>query len=476
MVADPWAWPPEIQEGSIIAEHGAGLFEAWANLAFQDPPEDILGRILWTAGVLGQMLVSTATFPAAIASFLLEEAVQSYGMGAYMLSTAGDYENLETYLENFGTFISVLETSVKTMATINPIAGGAVLIYMAAAKAQHAAFTKANNRNILKQAEKDEELRKKLELQQNYAKLHLQSSPSGASIFMNGEDLQLTTPETFKQLDAGTYEFTLKKWSALREVEETLSFNVTLEAGYKKEIFARIPKIIEGIEEGIEQINLGQLHLLSTPTGAEIYLDNVNTNTLTPETFKQLEPKQYNIKLRAFSRSLGLWDEYEFNVNIEADTKTELKVNIPGRAYDKILEGLIVEEEETPQLPLFIKAEVTGDHAIDGDTFATTTGERIRVLAIDAPELGNPWSIESKENLGIEIEDKKIMLRIQSHKALDAYGRTLAICSNYKGDIGVFQLSSGLARTAFWEDDLYDTQKYLAAEQVAKDRAIGIWS
>jgi len=388
MVADPWAWPPEVQEGSLIAEHGEGLFDAWTKMAFLEPPEDILGRILWSAGVLGQLILSSVTFPAAIGAFLLEEAIQSYGMGAYMLSTAKEYEVLETYLESFGSFIYDIEIAVKTMATMNPIAGGAVMIYCNAAISQHGAFTAANNKNLLAKAETDEALRKKLEDQAKYATLRLQSSPTGASIFMNGEDLQLTTPETFKQLDAGTYAFTLKKWSALRDVWESTSFNVTLEAGYKKEIFARIPKIIDGVPE------------------------------------EETDP----------------------------------------------------DENSEPQLPDYIKAEVTGDHAIDGDTFATTTGERIRILAIDAPEIGRPWSIESKEALQLQIEDKKIQLRIQGHKPLDQYGRTLAICSNYKGDIAVFQLSAGLATYYFHEDDIYDTQKYLAAEQVAKDRQIGIWS
>lgn len=388
MAADPWAWPPAVQEGSLVAEHGEGLFDAWTKMAFLEPPDDILGRILWSAGVLGQLILSSSTFPAAIGAFLLEEAVQSYGMGAYMLSTAKEYEVLETYLESFGSFIDELQVAVKTMATMNPIAGGAVMIYCNAAVAQHGAFTAANNKNLLVKAETDEALRKKLEDQAKYATLRLQSSPTGASISRDGVDLELTTPETFKNMDAGTYAFTLKKWSALRNVEESTSFNITLEAGYKKEIFARIPKIIDGVQEETE------------------------------------EPA----------------------------------------------------ESEEKQLPEYIKAEVTGDHAIDGDTFTTTTGERIRLLAIDAPEIERPWAEESKEALGLMIEDKKIQLRIQGHKPLDAYGRTLAICSNYKGDISVFQLSSGLATVFITDDDIYDPSKYVAAEQVAKDRKIGIWS
>ena len=371
-----------------LVKHGEGLYESWTKLAFQKPPTDILGRILWSAGIMGQLVVSLFTFPAALGAFLLEEAVQSYGMGAYMLSTSKSYDMLRDYLDGYKSFIDSAETGAKTLATLTPITGGAVLIYMHAAKAQALAFEQANDRNLLKQAESDEALRKKLLDDAKYGSLRLQSSPSLAQIFMNGEDLQLQTPETFKQMDEGAYVVLLKKYSAARDVEETFEFTVNLEAGRKKEIFARIPKTVEGVPG----------------TGEE-----------------------------------------------------------PG-------------ETDTPQLPTWIKAEITGEYAIDGDTFITTTGERIRILGIDAPEIGRPWSEESREALSILVEDKKISLRIQSHKPMDKYNRTLAICSSWKGDIAVFQLSSGLARVAEFKDDIFDYSKYYAAEQVAKDRKIGIWS
>jgi len=371
-----------------LMKHGEGLFESWTSLAFQEPPDDILGRILWSAGILGQLVVSLFTFPAALGAFLLEEAVQSYGMGAYMLSTSKSYDMLSDYLDGYKSFIDSAEIGAKALATLSPITGGSVLIYMNAAKAQALGFEYANDKNMLQQAERDETLRKKLLDAQKYGTLRLQSSPSQAQIFMNGEDTELLTPETFKELDGGSYAFLLKKYSAARDVEETFEFTVNIETGRKKEIYARIPKIVDGVS---------------------------------------------------------------------------------GTAEDPT-------ETETPQLPTWIKAEVTGDYAIDGDTFITTTGERIRVLAIDAPEIGRPWADVSKEALSLLIEDKKISLRIQSHKPLDQYGRTLAICSSYKGDIAVFQLSSGLARVAEFEDDIFDYSKYYAAEQVAKDRAIGIWS
>jgi len=378
----------QLSDALELLDHAPGMYDAWTGMAFAEPPKDILGRLLWSAGVVVQMFVSAMTFPAALGAFLLEEAVQTYGMGAYMLSTAKAYETLDNYMPGWKSFIDSTTVGAKNLATVNPVTGGAVLIYMIAAKKSALAFEAANTTNMLREAERDETLRKKLVDAQKYGSLRLQSSPSQANIFINGEDTELLTPETFKEMDEGTYAFLLKKYSVARNVEETFEFTVNIEAGRKKEIYARIPKIING----------------------------------TPE---------------------------------------------PGEDPD---------ETDEPQLPTWIKANVTGEYAIDGDTFITTTGERIRVLAIDAPEIGRPWADVSKEALGLLIEDKSISLRIQSHKPLDLYGRTLAICSSYKGDIAVFQLSSGLARVAEFKDDLFDYGKYYNAEQVAKDRHIGIWS
>ena len=459
-----------------LVKHGEGLYGSWAKLAFQKPPKDILGRILWSFGIIGQLIVSIFTFPAALGAFLLEEAVQSYGMGAYMLSTAKAYDMLSTYLDGYKNFIDAAETGAKTLATLSPITGGAVLTYMHAAKKQADAFEWANDKRLLEQAEKDEALRQKLLDEATYGQLRLSSTPSQAEIWINDVNTELLTPETFKDMLAGSYDITLRKYSATREVWDIFSFTIELEAGRKKEIHVRIPPAVTSEEEEAAKEEYGVLRIISVPTNAEIYLDGVDTGLLTTETFKEMTPGSHEIKLRAWSRTLALWDEYTFSVTVEKGKKLELKVNIPGKAFDKIVEGLQTDTDEVPQLGEFVKAEVTGEYAIDGDTFITTTGERIRVLAIDAPEIGRPWSEESREALTILVEDKKILLRIQSHKPLDTHGRTLAICSSWKGDIAVFQLSSGLARVLYFDDDIFDYTKYYAAEQIAKDRKIGIWS
>jgi micrococcal nuclease len=123
-----------------------------------------------------------------------------------------------------------------------------------------------------------------------------------------------------------------------------------------------------------------------------------------------------------------------------------------------------------------LTAEVVGDYALDGDTIQTTEGERIRLLAIDAPELGQPWADVSKEYLNSLVEDKKLTIKIQTTAPLDAYGRTLAIVKSHKGDCSKLLLISGLARLFIGDDAIYDTTPYNAAEILARTRKVGIWS
>ena len=367
---------------------GTELFDSWTNLSLMEPPDNILGRILWMGGVIGQLIISLKTFPAALGAFLLEESVQAMSMGAFMLHQSKSYETLDVYLPIYKNYINTAQLASKNLATLSPITGGAVIMYMEAAQLQWNAMRLATDKNLIKQAEQEEELRQKLLESQIYGDLRLTSTPSEAEIWINGENTELLTPETFKDMEEGSYDFQLRKFSVKRDVWEIYFFTVNIEAGRRKEIHIRIPPDLSNEDDSPDSI----------------------------------------------------------------DTDDQAK------------------------LPILINAEVEGEYAIDGDTFITTTGERIRILGIDAPEINLPWGDVSKDNLTNMVEDKKIQLQIQTHKPIDTFGRTLAICKNYKGNIAIFQLSSGLARTYFSDDDIYDTFRYVEAEEQAKARGVGIWS
>ncbi len=74
---------------------------------------------------------------------------------------------------------------------------------------------------------------------------------------------------------------------------------------------------------------------------------------------------------------------------------------------------------------------VTVQTVLDGDTFVTSTGESVRLLGIDAPEVAHhntklePFGTESTEWLAQQIEDCEVQLQV-GVEGTDRYGRTLA--------------------------------------------------
>ncbi len=481
-----WKWdePPPFEERDYWEDiqRFFGLMEAgkdkqytWTQLAYQDPPERLPDRILWTVGVALQMILSVLTFPATIAAFLLEESVQSAGMGAYILSSSRYYDLLDAYLPIYKSFIDGAETGAKGLAYMSPICGGAVMVYMSAAQMSHDAFRAMTDRKLIEQMEKDEELRRKLLDDATFGTLRLSSVPSQAEIWIDGKNTELLTPETFKQLEEREYNIELRRLDTKTDEWEIYSFTTQITAGRVKEIRVRIPPTITTDEEEKAKAVTGTISLKSTPTSAEIWIDGVDTGKLTPETLKDIEPGKYKITLRSYSRRLDVWDEYTIAPLLLVGEKLEIKVNIPGKAFDAIHTTPETDEGEKDKLPQFVNAEVKGEYAIDGDTFITTTGERIRILGMDTPEIGQPWADVAQAYLDELIWGKSIRIKIQSHKPLDTHGRTLAICMMYKGDIAELMLSAGYARLMVFEDDVYDPTSYELAEQMAKERRIGIW-
>lgn len=465
-----------METAHALIDDGEGLADTWTSLAFQEPPDDFFGRILWSLGLIGQLIISFFTFPAALALFLLEEAMQTYGMGAYMLQTAGEYEESRDYLENYLKFINACYTGAKTLALLSPITGGAVLMYTEAAKVSQDAFVKANEANLLKQAEKDERIRQRLVDDAYYGKLILRSTPSNAEIWLNGENTELLTPETFKRIEQKEYLIELRYYDKKVEEWQIYGFWTKVFPGKKKEIYIHLPPGITGDGEIDPPAGTSRLSIYSNPSYAEIYINNENTGLLTPETFKNMNPNPYGIKVRAFNKKRQEWDEHEIFLELFPNTKTEIKINIPAKTSEQEEEPDPVEEDEEPQLPNVMKAEVTGDYAVDGDTFQTTEGERIRVMGIDTPEMGQPWSQEAKEYLHELIGGKKVYLKIWTDNPIDVYGRTLATCTTSRGTPAYLILIAGLARVFIADDAQYDPAYYYTAEQIAKDRKVGIWT
>jgi len=67
------------------------------------------------------------------------------------------------------------------------------------------------------------------------------------------------------------------------------------------------------------------------------------------------------------------------------------------------------------------------DWVIDGDTFDTTSGDRIRLADIDAPEYGESGYYDAKQCLENLIEGKTVYLDIDDIYETDPYGRLVCV-------------------------------------------------
>jgi endonuclease YncB( thermonuclease family) len=109
----------------------------------------------------------------------------------------------------------------------------------------------------------------------------------------------------------------------------------------------------------------------------------------------------------------------------------------------------------------------------DGDTLTGIDEDRgqhkIRLDAIDAPELGQPFGQASKKALAEKVFGKYVVVIA---KTKDRYGRTVGHVLSDGRDINLEMLDEGMA----WHYTDYDRNKRLAAaEQAARAEKRGLW-
>jgi micrococcal nuclease len=115
---------------------------------------------------------------------------------------------------------------------------------------------------------------------------------------------------------------------------------------------------------------------------------------------------------------------------------------------------------------------VVGVH--DGDTLTgldeSKTQFKVRLDAIDAPELGQPFGKASKKALSEKVFGKDVTVFA---KTRDKYGRTVGHVLVEGRDVNLEMLEEGMA----WHYEKYDKNKRLRqAEQGARAANKGLWS
>ena len=110
-----------------------------------------------------------------------------------------------------------------------------------------------------------------------FGKLFIDSDPQGAQIFINGVDIQKVTPDTLS-LAPGNYQVKL-----IFNSGDEIIRDVIIESGVTKYL----------------QINdFGKIFVSSNPSGAQIWLDGINTGLTTPDTVNGVQAGVRNITLK----------------------------------------------------------------------------------------------------------------------------------------------------------------------------------
>lgn len=112
---------------------------------------------------------------------------------------------------------------------------------------------------------------------------------------------------------------------------------------------------------------------------------------------------------------------------------------------------------------------------IDGDTFETESGEKVRLIGINAPEMSDFFGQEAKEYLSGLIEGKLVELRADNlSNDRDRYQRLLRYVIIDGIDINNMMVSEGFA-FAYLKYKFSNSEQYKQSQIQAREMSVGIW-
>lgn len=126
-------------------------------------------------------------------------------------------------------------------------------------------------------------------------------------------------------------------------------------------------------------------------------------------------------------------------------------------------------------------APIRVDSIIDGDTIKLTSGQSVRLLQIDTPEMRGSecYSLESSQALA-KLLAKKGSLKLTTDSSLDQvdrYGRLLRYLFIGKSNINLKMVEIGAATPYFYQNELGKySKKLLSAAQTAQAKKLGLWA
>ena len=146
-------------------------------------------------------------------------------------------------------------------------------------------------------------------LERKFGSISFASTPSGARVFLDGQDQEMVTPATLTNVPIGSHAFILKL------------------AGYND-----YSGTVEVLENQISSVSAtlvpaeGCIYFSTTPAGARIFIDNVDTGKVTPSLVCGLTLGAHTYRL-----SLTGYQDITGNVNLAAGQGTTVTGTLPKK-------------------------------------------------------------------------------------------------------------------------------------------------
>lgn len=118
--------------------------------------------------------------------------------------------------------------------------------------------------------------------------------------------------------------------------------------------------------------------------------------------------------------------------------------------------------------------EISVKRVIDGDTIELEDGTRVRYIGMDTPEAGDCFGQEAARENRKLVEGKRVRLETDVQK-LDKYSRLLAYVFVDEIFVNEELVRRGVAQVLTYPPDVKYTEKFVAAQEEAKNKNAGLW-
>jgi len=173
----------------------------------------------------------------------------------------------------------------------------------------------------------------------------------------------------------------------------------------------------------------------------------------------------------AFAFVIASPSEGEHNYVLETCDKTE---NNCVKTKTKIL---VTQENQEQTNPSISEKEYFVERVVDGDTIILSSGERIRYIGVDSPEIDDNacYSQESKLKNQELVEGKQVKLE-KDVSDKDRYGRLLRYVYIDDQMVNELLVKEGVAIAKEYPPDVKYQNRFLELESEAQKNQFGMWS